>query len=672
MSKYVRLCKTVNTRGELVPIENIENKEKLLHYISSDPQLDWYTSLFTFGEDAKEYFEKHGSIKGFSGTALSSKLVFDFDSKNLELAQNDTIAILDKLESFGVNILNSVTVYFSGGKGFHVELPISINLTPLEMKSVCGAIAENLTTFDLKIYNTTRLFRIPNTRHQDTGLYKVEISPPDLVELSINEIQNKAKIPSISKFIPKIVENCEFIEKLKSIKPTHRKVVVDSTEVNGVRGLDLINFDLCPPTMPRCLYALSKGIMVPGRGERNALFLRLAKYYQNQGLDKEACYGALKGIARLNSQLYPESELYSKEEIWNTVVSSTYGENNGWEQRPGAIGTSADNDLVKSYCEALEGCTDKKCPLHHKESLKQTTIKIEDVGVSFKNFAENYDKNRVLTGIKFIDKHMNISTGTTTLLVGSCGSGKTSIALNIMRNANLMGQRTMFFSLDMDKNTLYLKLAQNATQYNQKQIFEIYKNKDQTRIVEIRNKISERYGLTFFDFSSTLTLEEMRDRVLRSEEKYGCDVRLVVVDYAGRISGPYSDRYANATYNALKSVEVAKDTNSAWIFLSQISRNVGDGSTPIRTKRAAKESGDWEESASNVITVWRPFMGVEGEDDIMRMYMAKNRMGKELERPLKWDGAKGTIEDMDDLELDEYEITRSEKEQDLLKNKFKR
>lgn len=671
--RYVRLCKTVNTRGDLVPLQEVEDASKLQKHISTAPQADWYRSMFTYSGEAKEYFDKHGSIKGYNGEALTNKLVFDFDYEDqIEVAKQDTITLLDRLGKLGIDVDNSVQIFYSGGKGFHVEVPIKDTLEPLELKAVCGSICDGLKSFDGQIYNTTRIFRLPNTRHQKTGLYKIELDPGELLECTVDQIKAKAKLPTNSNFVPTVVQDTAFLEPLKEAANKPQSVQVSGEEIDGVRGLEDIDFDLCPPHMPRCLYALSKGIMVPGRGERNAIFLRLAKYYQNQGLDKEACYGALKGIARLNSQLYPEASPYNKDEIWNTVISSTYGENNGWEQRPGAVGTSADNEIIKRYCDIVGEVTDKKCILHSKAAKRATTVKIEEVDHSFRFFAENYDKNRVKTGINFIDKHMNISTGTTTLLVGACGSGKTTVALNIMKKANSMGQRTMFFSLDMDKNMLYLKLAQNTTPYSQKQIFEFYRTKNQTKIDEIRQTIAKNYGLTFFDFSSTLTMEEMRDRVLTAEEKNDCDIRLVVVDYAGRVTGPYSDRYANATYNALKSVEVAKDTQAAWMFISQISRNVGDGSTPLRTKRAAKESGDWEESASNVITVWRPFMGVENEDDVMRMYMAKNRMGKELEKPLKWNGAKGTIEDMTEDEEGIYNEERSEREKELLKNKFKR
>ena len=166
-------------------------------------------------------------------------------------------------------------------------------------------------------------------------------------------------------------------------------------------------------------------------------------------------------------------------------------------------------------------------------------------------------------------------------------------------------------------------------------------------------------------------MDQMREKIWEVEEQTGNKIKMVLVDYASRITGPYSDVYSNARYNALKSAEVANDTDSAWIIISQISRQSGDGCTPIRTKRAAKDSGDWEESATNVITCWRPFMGDPDRDDVMRLYLAKNRMGKELEQVLRWNGSKGLIRDMDHIELEDYNEDRGlREEKEYLKERY--
>lgn len=669
MEKYVRINKTVNARGDLMPLADYRDTQKLQNILNQGKDTDWYSSLFYYGPDGKEYFDKHGSVKGYNGSAFTDRLVFDFDSADIGKAKEDAIKLLTTLQNEGIDPEQSVLIYFSGNKGFHVELLTEKEFTPEETKVICTALAHNLDTFDEVIYNRTRLYRIPNTKHQVSQLYKIELEPKELVELTVEQIKEKAKNKVIGTFVPKPIANVSFVDKFKNIKAQTPIQVNIDTDESGIRGLDTIDFSKCPRNIPRCIYALTHGVMQSGIGERNTIFLRLAAFYKNQGMTKDVCYNTLKGISRENARLYPEHEPFDKDEIWNTVVNSVYS-GDAWKTIPGAAGTDANNEMVKRYCDAIQKYTEKKCCLHSKVDNTQNIVQIGEVSDSFRNFAENFERNTVKTGIGFIDQHMNIAIGTTTLLVGATGCGKTTLALNIMENANALGQHTMFFSLDMHKNLIYLKLAQKVTNYTQKQILDFYKNKDQGKIEIIRKAIADKYGKTYFDFSSTMTLEQMRDKIINLEEQHGHKIKLVVVDYAGRISGPYSDRYANATFNALKSTEVSNVTDSAWIFISQISRNVGDGCSPLRTKRAAKESGDWEESATNVLTMWRPFLGDSDRDDVIRLFLAKNRMGKELEMPLNFNGSKGTITDMNLQELADYASVREAEEKEYLKSKF--
>ncbi len=658
MEKYLRVTKTLNDKGRVIP----QNEESLRKLIAEAPTADWYRSLYYYDQAAANHFETQGSIAGYDGKVYTDKLIFDLDSEDLDTAKTEAIELLCRLENSGVNVEESVKIYFSGGKGFHIEVPVAKEIEPDELKAICSNIANGLVTFDPKVYNTNRIFRVENTRHQKTGLYKIELEPYDLTTLTIDQIKERAKGPITKSYVPIQVKDVSFLDKFKApvvAKPL-KQVIMDADE-NGVRGLEEVDFTSCPKTKPRCIHALEHGVMVAGQGTRNSVFLALARYYRNQGDNKEVAYNILKGIARNNSRLYPEAEPVSKDEIWNTVINGTYSSKT-FKQMPGAFGSDPENETLKFYCDAAGKHTTKQCPLHnHVQAAASTVMQINEVYEGFSKFAEDVDKNTVLTGINFIDQHMRITTGTTTLLIGCTGSGKTTLALNILENSNTIDQPSLFFSMDMHKNLIYQKLAQKCTNYTRDEIFELYLKKDKKKIELIRDAISDRYGKTFFDFSKTLSTDQLRDRIIDIEQKSGKKMKFVLVDYAGRISGPYSDGYANANHNALKSIEVAEVTDTAMIIINQISRTTGSEMTPLRTKRAAKDSGAWEESASNVITMWRPFYGAEDRDDVIRMYLAKNRMGPEPEQILHFDGAKGIIRDMDHNELANYMGARGDK-----------
>jgi KaiC/GvpD/RAD55 family RecA-like ATPase len=657
MTKYTHFKETLNSRGEVIPLSEVHNR-----LINKDT--DYYTNLFWGDEDLLKYFnENDRSISGFHGRVLTDRLIFDFDSeKDINLARNDARTVINRIGKFtgNKNVSEYLNIYFSGNKGFHVEVLTSEEFTPEEAKSICESLAKDCETFDPVIYSFVRAFRLPNTKHNKSGLYKIAITAQQLVNLTVEQIKELAinpsqETPKISAVIGPTFKSL-VVKKSNFFKPV---IVQAGVNQEGIRGLENIDFSKCPKHIPRCFYALLKGVMMPG--ERSRIFFKLAAFLRNEGMTKDVAYNTLKGVARENARLYPDAKPIDKEEIWNQHIASVFNSAE-WKQIPGASGTKNDNELIKKYCDAIK--SDCKCTIHGKHS--GGLIKIEEVSNSFQEFAENFDANIVLTGLSDLDEHMQIVGGTTTLLVGAAGSGKTTAALNIMELANQNNQYTIFFSMDMHKHLVYQKLGVKCTGYTQKQIKEFYKNRDAVKIKQIREAIARKYDKTIFDFTATASIDELRDKVYAAEEMVGQKIKLVVVDYASRLSGPYSDRFANAGYNAIRSTEVASDTGAAWIFLSQISRQTGDGSTPIRTKRAAKESGDWEETASNVITMWRPFLGKSDihPDNIIKFYLAKNRMGEEIEFPVLWDGAKGTIRDWSEEEALETieDLRKKEKE----------
>ncbi len=113
-------------------------------------------------------------------------LFFDLDAEDLEESLSDA----KKLISFFGDMLepSAIRLYFSGKKGFHIELePLALGITgQKDLKSVFREIATDLikdldlTTVDLRVYDDRRMWRLANSIHQKTGLYKTHL-PQDVL-----------------------------------------------------------------------------------------------------------------------------------------------------------------------------------------------------------------------------------------------------------------------------------------------------------------------------------------------------------------------------------------------------------------------------------------------------------------------------------------------------------
>ena len=154
-----------------------------------------YTSTFQFdGPD----LHKAQSI---------SSLYFDLDS-NEKKGQEPELALFDARELYDHLVQHipesAIRIYFSGKKGFHIECEaLALGIGPLAdladtFRFIANQLKEELgvQTIDFQCYDPRRMWRIPNTKHQGTGLYKVEITRREL-GLTLDEIKAIAERPRI-------------------------------------------------------------------------------------------------------------------------------------------------------------------------------------------------------------------------------------------------------------------------------------------------------------------------------------------------------------------------------------------------------------------------------------------------------------------------------------------
>ncbi|MGL4424325.1 MAG: hypothetical protein ACRCZF_26960 [Gemmataceae bacterium] len=167
---------------------------------SLDDTGEAYLSHFVFGDEMRQHYGAKGnSVAGYAGPCWCRWLVFDIDRPDLAAALADARALVRTLDARYPEMVDTLTVYFSGGKGFHVLLELRHAPLPcVGFNAVAGALARMLASkagivIDDGIYDIARIIRLPNTRHPKSGLFKRRIDAADLFQISIDGIRDRAR-----------------------------------------------------------------------------------------------------------------------------------------------------------------------------------------------------------------------------------------------------------------------------------------------------------------------------------------------------------------------------------------------------------------------------------------------------------------------------------------------
>jgi len=156
-----------------------------------------YKTVYNFNESFLEYARKNGSLAGYRDQVSADYFPIDIDCSDLGQAKQQLTFLTLTLEKEAGIDMEDYKIYFSGNRGFHLHLPVGYigsigKFFPTAFKQI-GLMLKSLgLNIDLKIYDINRIFRIENTRHRKSGLYKIEIVRNDLI-VGIEHIKEKAQ-----------------------------------------------------------------------------------------------------------------------------------------------------------------------------------------------------------------------------------------------------------------------------------------------------------------------------------------------------------------------------------------------------------------------------------------------------------------------------------------------
>ncbi len=649
--QYFRVTKGLADKGQLLPVSS-----DLYKTIKKDS--DWYISLYRYEDRHLEEFKKTHSVAGENFKDVkTNRILFDFDdSQDIENARRDAVETCARLIKYGFTE-DALRIFFSGNKGFNVEIVTDQEFTRQEFVNMVFGIAGDLKTFDTKINNESRVIRAPLTKHPKSELFKIPLSVSDLATASMEDISSWAIDPSQydSKSLDEALWTVEVPKQITKMKNTeYKKVSTGVLESGEIKGFELndIDFSKCPKWMAKERYALQEGFFYGSdsidKGERNTAFMILGATYKNQGFSADHALSLLSTTAekqskRTGESIYTDDQL--RREIINTVFSPT------WK---GGIYGKDDELLI---------LTRHRFSIPEPSASSSDLVDIGDVAADFKDFARNIDRNTVKTGLKTLDHNVLITSGMMVALLAAPGAGKTSFANMFVEHLSQIGENTVYFSLDMYKNLLFNRLLQRYSGYDMRKILDMFKtDKLDETLVKAYTDVLKNYSNANFNFRSGPTVEEIEAEIINHQVETGKDVKLVVVDYLEKVRGPFSDATANSAYVASRLSDIAKKYHTVVLLLVQPQKAAGDPREELTSYRKIKGASVIEQDSRVIMTLSRPGYNPKdmSRDNYATISVVKNNMGGLCQLDFRWDGISGQLSELDFEQQEDLKMLREE------------
>ncbi len=263
------------------------------------------------------------------------------------------------------------------------------------------------------------------------------------------------------------------------------------------------------------------------------------------------------------------------------------------------------------------------------------------VDSGLKNLEDLYHKKRSLTGLPSSFQALDSITlgfhpSDLIVLAARPSMGKTALSLNIaLHNALHEKKKVAFFSLEMSKEAIVMRLLSSLSRINLSQIMS---GQIEGRWSDLINCAGQLSGTDLFiDDSSPLSPYEIRAKSRRLKARQGLD--LIVVDYLQLMQLPEKsetrEREVSEMSRLLKSF--AKELKIPIITLSQLNRGVESRANRRPILSDLRESGAIEQDADLIMMLYREDYYEEGEGKgLAEVIVGKQRNGPTGKVTLKW------------------------------------
>ena len=239
------------------------------------------------------------------------------------------------------------------------------------------------------------------------------------------------------------------------------------------------------------------------------------------------------------------------------------------------------------------------------------------------------------TGIDSIDVSLTGLIPTHTWVVGAyTGTGKTFFAIQIAINVLRQGGKVAFFSLEMDRISMYLRVLGNMCGIPAMILLEDNLSEhEQERKIKAEEEL-DGYKDSFFLYDNAYTVDQIKIKAKRQKIKTGLD--LFILDYVQNIKGTENiyERMSNA---AVEFQAFAKELTMTVMLMSQISNEGGKSSGGVIQYKGAGELaavadvGLWLTRVKDApnqmqLTVRKARHGISGQEYMLNVFY--NQGGK--------------------------------------------
>lgn len=258
-------------------------------------------------------------------------------------------------------------------------------------------------------------------------------------------------------------------------------------------------------------------------------------------------------------------------------------------------------------------------------------------------------ENRVDTGYGNLDYILKGLWGGELIIVAARPAvGKSAFALSIAENVAKSGKAVHFYSLEMEDTEVGERsLARHTRIMSMDEIIDRNLGNDDydpKLLDDMRNDAMNAYNAT-----STLPIyvddfPNTKPSKVRAQGLTEQNLGLIVVDYGGLMSADRKYDSRNLELGAISRdlKNIAKELKVPLMMLGQLNRGVGENQRP--SLRELRDSGELEQNANKCIFLWNE----KKDENLVGVYVAKNRKGKTGEVIMRFDGDHMTFTETDE------------------------